>query len=241
MPTEEPVYSTSVIAGMDLSDKQFHAVKLSSSGQMILSGAGENALGILQDDPEAGRVGQVMCLGKSFAVYGATVSAGNSLSPDASGRLVPASGSNAVVALAAESGLAGEIHSVYVVSRASSGSIQKSVLAIPIKLAKLANGDVLTKFAPGFPGSIVKAAFAVTDPVVTASKAASLNLEVNDQDLVGGVISLTSANCATLGKVIEGSAISGNNAFSATDTISVEASNVTAFAEGEGVLLLTLG
>ena len=75
MPTEEPVYSTSVVAGMDLSDKQFHAVKLSSSGQMVLSGAGENALGILQDDPESGRVGQVMCLGKSFAIYGATVAA----------------------------------------------------------------------------------------------------------------------------------------------------------------------
>ena len=81
----------------------------------------------------------------------------------------------------------------------------------------------------------------MTDPVVTAAKAASLNLEVNDQDLTGGVISLTSANCAALGKVIEGSVVSGNNAFSAMDTISIEASNVTAFAEGEGVLLLTLG
>ena len=114
-------------------------MKLVSSGQMVLSGAGENALGILQDDPESGRVGQVMCLGKSFAVYGAAVAAGSSLTPDASGRLVPASGSDAVVALAAESGLAEEIRSVYVVSRASSGSIQKSVLAIPVKLARLAS------------------------------------------------------------------------------------------------------
>ena len=241
MPTIEDAYSTSLLAGMDLSQKRYHAVKLNSSAQLVLSGAGENALGILQDNPASGRVGKVMCEGRSPAVYGASVTAGNSLTPDASGKLVPASGSNAIVAIAAESGSADEIHSVYVVSRAASGAIQKSVLAIPIKLAKVVNGDILTNFVPGFPGSIVKAAFAVSDPVVTAGKAAALNLEINAVNLTGGVISLTSANCTPLGAVVAGTAITANNVFSATDSISVEASGVTAFTEGEGVLLLTLG
>lgn len=241
MPTIEDAYSTNVLAGDDLSDKQYHAVKLNPSAQIILSGAGENALGILQDKPTSGRVGKVMCEGKSPAIYGASVTAGNSLTPDAAGKLVPATGSNAVVAIAAESGSANEIHSVYIVSRATSGAIQKSILTIPIKLAKVANGDVLTNFTPGFPGSIVRAAFVVTDPVVTASKLATLNLEINAVNLTGGVISLTSANCTPLGAVIAGTAITANNTFGATDTISVEASSVTAFVEGEGVLLLTLG
>jgi hypothetical protein len=70
---------------------------------------------------------------------------------------------------------------------------------------------------------------------------ASLNLEINAVNLTGGVISLTSANCTPLGAVIAGTAITANNTFGATDTISVEASSVTAFVEGEGVLLLTLG
>ena len=152
MPGEEIVYSTSIMAGADLSSKQFHCIKLNASGQMILSGAGENSLGILQDKPASGQVGAVCCLGKSMAVYGASVTANQDLTPDASGRLVPATGSDAVVAVAAESGSVGEIHSVYLVSRASAGAIQKSILSIPYKLSKIANGDLVTEIVPGFPG-----------------------------------------------------------------------------------------
>lgn len=169
------------------------------------------------------------------------MTAGQNLTPDASGKLVPAAGNDAVVAVAAESGSADEICSVYVVSRATSGAIQKSILTIPVKLAKVAAGDVLTEFMPGFPGRIVKASFAVTDPVTTAAKAASLNLEINSTNLTGGVLALTSANCGTLGAVVNASAITANNVFDADDTISIEASGVTAFVEGEGVVLLVLG
>ena len=128
MSGEEIVYSTSIVAGANLSGKQFHCIKLNASGLMILSGAGENSLGILQDKPASGQVGAVCCLGKSMAVYGAEVTANQDLTPDALGRLVPATGNDAVVAVAAESGSVGEIHSVYLVSRASAGAIQKSIL-----------------------------------------------------------------------------------------------------------------
>jgi len=241
MAVEELIYNTSVIAGIDLSAKQFYCVKLNASGQMILSGAGENALGILQDKPTSGQVGAVCCLGKSMAIYGASVTAGQNLASDASGKLVPATGSDAVVAVAAESGSSGDICSVYVVSRATSGAVQKSILSIPVKLSKVANGDILTQFTPGFPGQIVKVSFAVTDPVTTADKAATLNLEINSTDVSGGVLSLTSASCGTLGAVVNATAITGNNVFDADDAISIEASGVTAFAEGEGVLLIVIG
>lgn len=240
MAVEEIVYNTSVIAGADLSARQFHCVKLNASGHAVLSGAGENALGILQDKPGLGQVGAVCGLGKSMAVLGAIVTPGQNLTPDADGRLVPATGNDAVVAVAAESGSAGDICSVYVLSRATSGAIQKSILSIPVKLSKVANGDLLTSFTPGFPGRIVKASLAVTDPVTTADKAATLNLEINSADVSGGVLALTSANCGTLGTVVNATAITGNNVFDADDTISIEASNVTAFAEGEGVLLVVL-
>jgi len=208
---------------------------------MVISGAGENALGILQDKPASGQVGAVCCLGKSRAIYGASVTAGQNLASDASGKLVPATGSDAVVAVAAESGSSGDICSVYVVSRATSGAVQKSILSIPVKLSKVANGDILTQFTPGFPGQIVKVSFAVTDPVTTADKAATLNLEINSTDVSGGVLSLTSASCGTLGAVVNATAITGNNVFDADDAISIEASGVTAFAEGEGVLLIVIG
>lgn len=241
MAVEELIYSTSVIAGSDLSARQFCCVKLNASGQMILSGAGENALGILQDKPPSGQVGAICCLGKSMAVLGSDVSAGQNLTPDANGKLVPATGSDAVVAVAAESGSDGEVRSVYVVSRATSGAIQKSILSIPLKLSKVASGDLLTQFMPGFPGRIVKASFAVSDPVTTADKSATLNLQIGSTDVSGGVLTLTSASCGTLGAVVNATAITGNNVFDADDTISIEASNVTAFAEGEGVLLIVLG
>jgi hypothetical protein len=176
-----------------------------------------------------------------MAVYGAAVTAGQNLTPDGSGRLVPAGGNDAAVAVAAESGSAGEICSVYLVSRATSGAIQKSILSIPVKLARVANGILLKDFVPGFPGRIVKWSFAVTDPVTTAGKAATLNLAINAADLSGGALALSSSNCSTLGAVINAAAISGDDVFDADDAISIKASEVTAFAEGEGVLLVVLG
>lgn len=114
------------------------------------------------------------------------------------------------------------------------------VVSIPIKLAKVANGDVLTNYTPGFAGKITRVAFAITDPATTASKATTLNLEIGTTNLTGGVIALTSANSTPLGAVIAGTSITGANTFTASSTISVEASSTTAFAEGEGVLLITI-
>ena len=240
MPTDEIVHSTSILAGADLSSKQFYAVKLNASGLMILSGAGENALGILQDKPASGQVGAVCCLGKSLAIYGATVTANQNLTPDASGRLVPATGSDAQVGVAAESGYVGEIHSVYLVSRASAGAIQKSVLSIPYKLSKMANGDLVTAIVPGFPGRIIKWWITITDPATTPAKLADLNLEIGTVDVTAGVLSLTSANCTPKGAKVEAAAITGNNVFTAEDSISIEASGTTAFVEGEGVLMIAI-
>lgn len=114
------------------------------------------------------------------------------------------------------------------------------IISIPITLAQLANGDVLTAWTPGFSGKIVKVEFAVTVPVTTAAKAATLNLEIGTTNLTGGVVSLTSANCTPLGAVIAGTAVTAANSFGPTDTLSVEAASVTTFVEGAGVLLVTV-
>lgn len=116
----------------------------------------------------------------------------------------------------------------------------RSILAIPVKLAKLANGDIVTQYTPGFAGTIEKISFVVTDPATTESKAATLNMEIGTTNLTGGALALTSANCTPLGKVTDASAITGANVFTDSDTISVEAGSVTAFVEGEGVLLIVL-
>lgn len=242
MAYEIPTEKLSLIAGEDLTTKQYHAVKVNANGNVVLARAGENAIGILQNKPEQGKVAEVMSLGISKAVYGGTVTAGQNLAVDSEGRLVNASGNSAVIGVALESGEANEIHSVLLVTRVSAGANTNSILSIPIKLAKITtSGDVVSNFVPGFAGAIKKVAFVVTDPVTTAGKSISLNLEIGTTDVSGGVVSLTSANTGTLGAVINGTAITGNNVFGPTDSISVEATVTQAFAEGEGVLLIVLG
>ena len=108
----------------------------------------------------------------------------------------------------------------------------------PVDLSGVSAADVVTNFTPGFAGAIVGFDFVVNKPVTTAAKAATLNLEIGTTDLTGGVLSLTSAAATPLGKVISATAITGANEFADDDTISVEATSVTAFAEGSGVLIV---
>lgn len=120
------------------------------------------------------------------------------------------------------------------------GGGSRSILSLPIALAGVADGDVLTTFTPGFAGKIVKMDFAVTTKVTTASKATTLNAEIGTTNVTGGVIALTSANCTPLGAVVAGTAITAANSFTASDTVSIEASSTTAFSEGAGVLFVVV-
>lgn len=108
-----------------------------------------------------------------------------------------------------------------------------------LNLSELTNADVLTTWTPGFAGSITAIEFAVKKAVTTAAKAADLNMEIGTTNLTGGVVGLTSANCTPKGAVVAGTAITAANSFTATDTLSIEAANVTAFVEGDGWLIVS--
>jgi hypothetical protein len=112
-------------------------------------------------------------------------------------------------------------------------------VTFPITNATLADGDIVTAWTPGFAGTIEKWAYVVNDPVLTADDLATLNLEIGSTDVTGGAIALTSALCTPMGKVIAAAPITAANVFTATDTISVDASSVTAFAEGTGSIIIT--
>jgi len=88
----------------DLSTKQFHAVKMHSvGGQVAQAGAGELAIGILQDKPDAALQGvEIEMDGISKAVAGAAVAVGAKLMSNAAGRLITATSGNHVVAIALE-------------------------------------------------------------------------------------------------------------------------------------------
>lgn len=240
MGLEQPLFTLSRLTAADLSTKQFYAVKETSSG-LNLCGAGDQGIGILQNDPTSGTVASVMTAGMSKAVYGASVTKGQSLMSDASGKLIPQTGNSPVLAIALDTGSLDEIRSVLLTSGPGSGvAASYSILSFPITLANVANGDVVTDIVPGFAGVVVSAQFVVTTAATTAAKATTLNLEINATNVTGGVIALTSANCTPLGHRVAGTAVTAANTFGATDTLSVEAASTTAFVEGEGVLLITL-
>ncbi len=108
-------------------------------------------------------------------------------------------------------------------------------MQIPIEhVAITAAGDVVTEIRPGVYGNIEYWEFVVVKPVTTGAKLASLNLEIDTTNVTGGVIALTSAAATPLGKAIAGTAITGANTLTPESKLSIEASAVTAFAEGSG-------
>lgn len=89
MATEERVFTFSALACADLSSNQYRAIRYSTGAAIALSGAADNAIGILQNKPAAaGRVASFATLGLTKAVAGGVIAAGNWIGPGASGKLV---------------------------------------------------------------------------------------------------------------------------------------------------------
>ncbi|MCL4715471.1 MAG: hypothetical protein KJZ75_11220 [Hyphomonadaceae bacterium] len=74
------------IAGADLSAKQYTAVKQNSSGQVVAAGAGEKALGILQNKPTSGQAATVAVGGVSKWIAGGVVAPDAEVAADADGK-----------------------------------------------------------------------------------------------------------------------------------------------------------
>lgn len=218
-------------AAADLSAKQFYLVKENGSAQAALGAtAGEKVLGPLQNDPESGDAANVQCWGAAKVIFGGTVDEGDLLTTDANGKAVKSTAvGDYVFGTALVSGVSGDIGTAMVMHQ---GYMPVKTWSFTIALAKLANGDIITGFTPGFAGTITKFEAWVVDPATTAAKAATLNLEIGTTNLTGGTIALTSANCTPLGNVVASAAITAAYTFTATDTISVEAASVTTFIEG---------
>jgi hypothetical protein len=110
-------------------------------------------------------------------------------------------------------------------------------MTIPVNLASITGaGDVMTEVVIPHAFRVLRFDASVKVPVTTAGRSATLNLEIGTTDVTGGVLALTSANCTPLGAKIVGSSITAGSTGSANALLSVEASGVTAFAEGQVIL-----
>lgn len=83
-------HTVSVPAAADLTAKQFYAVKVDSTGKAALAGAGEFAIGLLQNKPGSGQAATVAYGGISKALAGGTIAAGATVAVNSDGKLVDA-------------------------------------------------------------------------------------------------------------------------------------------------------
>ena len=105
MAYEEKVDPISIPANADLSASQYCLGTVNSSGKLAIVGAGLSADGILQDKPAAAdRPASVGCTPGRISKMraGAAITAGDSLTPDSTGRGVTATSGDVVAAKALE-------------------------------------------------------------------------------------------------------------------------------------------
>lgn len=94
MATVENIKTLNIVAGADLSAAQYLFVKAgATANSAIVSGNGENAIGVLLDTPLLGQAGVIAISGKTKAIAGETIAVGALVSSDAAGKaVVPAAG-----------------------------------------------------------------------------------------------------------------------------------------------------
>lgn len=121
----------------------------------------------------------------------------------------------------------------------AASAVAPQVLSFPLPvLANVANAQTVVNFTPGFAGRILSVGFQDTVAVTTAAKAATLTTNIAAAPVTGGVVAL--AGLYAVGALQAGTAVTAANTFTAAQAITVVASAVTAFAEGAGVLLITI-
>jgi len=241
---EIPIFCDTFLAGANLLGKEHKAVKLNAAGAVVLCGAGESSIGMLQTGEDTGHAVSVMELGNCFAVCGAAIAtAGVNLTPDANGELVTAGGGDAVVAYSLSAGAHNELIPVCLTLKSSSGTtgLANAYLSFqfPFSFSVADNVDLVTDFVPGVAGTIESIQVVTQVAATTAAKTADISLEIEAVAVTGGVVSMTTVGSNAVGKVTAGTAITGTNTITAASNISVLAANTaTPFIEGSGYVVI---
>lgn len=126
-------HTVSVPAAADLTAKQFYAVKVDSNGKAALAGAGEFAIGVLQNKPNSGQAATVAWGGITKAVAGGSITAGATVAVDSNGKLVDAT--EAVVNTSDTGAAADAVIASNVIGVALAGASSGDVFPVLLSLA----------------------------------------------------------------------------------------------------------
>jgi len=100
----------SMVAGADLSAKQFTFVKMNTTDRTVVSaGNGDAAMGVVINDPESGQAATVVTQGRVIVEVGTGgLTAGDNVGIDANGEAVTAASSDIIVGQCVVGASAGE-------------------------------------------------------------------------------------------------------------------------------------
>ena len=87
------------------------------------------------------------------------------------------------------------------------------------------DGDLLTSYPMPYHASIESFWISVGEGFVGSSGACTLNLEIGTTNVTGGVVTVATSTCATVGTVLTATAITAENIVHAGDLLSVEGSS----------------
>jgi hypothetical protein len=110
MAAYENVQAISLTAGADLSAKQYFFVKADTTdNQVVVCGDGQNAIGVLLNDPTSGDTASVAVSGVVKVYAGGTVTGGGPVASDTNGECVDAANGDYVLGTALEDGADGQV------------------------------------------------------------------------------------------------------------------------------------
>lgn len=102
--------SLNLIAGADLSGSQYYIVKTGSTArQVVLASAATSMLGVLQNKPNVDEVAEVAVMGTAKVIAGGTISYGDNVTVNASGKAITRTTENYILGTALEAGADGSI------------------------------------------------------------------------------------------------------------------------------------
>jgi hypothetical protein len=109
MATQGQQTRESMIAGADISAKQFTFVKMNTNDRTVVSaGNGDAAFGVLINDPESGQAATVVTAGRVVVEVGTGgLTAGDEVGVDANGEAVSAAATDIIVGICVDGAAAG--------------------------------------------------------------------------------------------------------------------------------------
>lgn len=117
-------------------------------------------------------------------------------------------------------------------------------LAFQFNLADIANGNLVTNYSIPHDFRVIDVRAVTTKAATTASKLATIGVNIGATAVPGATIGLTSANQTPIGTVLVGTATAqtsgGAQDGAAGGTLSIVASAVTAFVEGAATIIVTI-